>query len=139
MNVNKNLSLCLLNYHDGKLLLFGQHEQMIFVHKDGKTELIDTIELGFPIGLKENIDKFVHESKLILQLGEGIVLYTDGITEAENSSGEYYEIERLCDAVSRSWNNSSEEIKKLVIDDVFNYIGNQEVYDDIALIVIKRR
>lgn len=40
-------------------------------------DLVDTLELGFPIGLEDDISDF-HEKRKQLKPGEGIVLYTDG-------------------------------------------------------------
>lgn len=42
-----------------------------------------------------------------LKLGDGIVLYTDGITEAENELHEFYLVERLCEVISHHWHRST--------------------------------
>ena len=68
-----------------------------------------------------------------------MVLYTDGITEAEDPSGEMYGLERLCEIVSQNWEQSAQEIKIAVIDDVKQHIDTQTVYDDITLLVIKQK
>jgi phosphoserine phosphatase RsbU/P len=49
---------------------------------------VDTIDLGIPLGLEDTIDAFSAEVKRTLQPGEGLVLYTDGITEAANTQHE---------------------------------------------------
>jgi len=139
MDSDKNLTLCLLDYQSGTLKLSGQHEEMIVVRRDGKVELIDTIDLGFPIGLDDDIAKFIDQTTVQLQPGDGVVLYTDGITESENTDDEQYGLERLCEVVSRHWSQSAEAIKEAVISDVRGHIGEQEVYDDITLVVLKQK
>jgi len=139
IKTDKNLTLCLLDYQSGELKLSGQHEEMIVVRRDGQVELIDTIDLGFPIGLDDDIADFIDQTTVQLQSGDGVVLYTDGITEAENSNGEQYGLERLCEVVSQHWSQSAEAIKEVVITDVRQHIGEQEVYDDITLIVLKQK
>jgi serine phosphatase RsbU (regulator of sigma subunit) len=67
------------------------------------------------------------------------VLYTDGITEAENINKEFYGLERLCDVLGENRHKSAEEIKKIVIDDVRQHIGTQKVFDDITLVVLKQK
>ena len=111
---------------------------MILVRKGGKTELVDTVDLGFPIGLEENISGFVAEKNMSLEAGDGVVLYSDGFTEAENMNGEFYGIEKLCNVISRNWEKSAEEIKKEVVDDVRLHIGEQKMYDDLTLVVLKQ-
>jgi len=139
IKTDKNLTLCLLDYQSGELKLSGQHEEMIVVRRDGTVELIDTIDLGFPIGLDDDIADFIDHTTVQLQTGDGVVLYTDGITEAENTAGEQYGLERLCEVVSQHWSQSAENIKEAVIADVRGHIGAQEVYDDITLVVLKQK
>ena len=59
MEVDKSLTLCLLGYADGEAKLSGQHDDPIVVRADGPVELIDTMNLGFPIGLDSDIDDSV--------------------------------------------------------------------------------
>jgi len=139
MNNQRNLTLTLLDYYEEKLRLSGKHEDVIVVRQGGKIELIDTSDLGFPIGMIDHIAEFVGELTIKLQSGDGVVLYTDGITEAENEQGHYYGLERLCNVVSQNWDKSSELIKDIVVDNVLQYIGNQKVYDDLTLLVIKQK
>jgi len=139
IKTDKNLTLCLLDYQSGELKLSGQHEEMIVVRRDGQVELVDTIDLGFPIGLDDDIADFIDQTTVQLAPGDGVVLYTDGITEAENTDGEQYGLERLCEVVSQHWSQSAEAIKEAVIADVRQHIGKQEVYDDITLVVMKQK
>jgi serine phosphatase RsbU (regulator of sigma subunit) len=139
MAAQKDLSLTLLDYTPGELTLSGQHEDLIVVRQDGSVELIDTSELGMPLGLTEDISDFIGQTKLQLQTGDGLVLYTDGITEAANSAGEMYGLERLCGTVSRGWSQPAATVQQTVIDDVRMFIGEQRVYDDITLLVLKQQ
>ena len=139
MNSDKNMTLALLEYNDGLLSLSGQHEEMIIVRVDGIVEMIDTIDLGFPIGLDEDIADFIAQQKVELNPGDVVVLYTDGITEAENTKGVQYGLERLCEVVRKNWQQSAEEIRQIVIEDVRQHIGEQKVFDDITLLILKRK
>jgi sigma-B regulation protein RsbU (phosphoserine phosphatase) len=76
---------------------------------------------------------------IFLQPGDGVVLYTDGITEVENLAKELYDIDRLCNIISRNWDKSAEEVKQAVIEDITGYIGKQKVYDDLTLVVLKQK
>jgi two-component system sensor histidine kinase ChiS len=139
MNSDKNLTLSLIDYQPGQLCLSGQHEEIIVVRADGALERIDTIDLGFPIGLEEDIADFVAQTQVQLYPEDVVVLYTDGITEAESIAKEQYGIERLCAVVRNNRHYSACDIKQAVIDDVRTHIGQQKVYDDITLLVLKQK
>ncbi len=139
MNCDKNLTLSLLDYEQGRLCLTGQHEEIIVVRADGCVERIDTIDLGFPIGLEADIADFVAQTHVQLYPEDVVVLYTDGITEAANLAGVHYGIDRLCEVVTLNRQRSAEHIKLAVIDDVRSHIGEQKVYDDITLLVLKQK
>ncbi|MBN1888743.1 MAG: substrate-binding domain-containing protein [Thermoflexales bacterium] len=146
MNVDKSMTLALLDYDAGRLAapghlrLSGQHEQLIVVRRGGKVELIDTIDLGFPLGIEDGIAHFVKEMPPVeLKAGDGVVLYSDGITEAENEAKEFYGLERLCQVVSAHWDEPAESVKDAVVADVRGFIGQQKVYDDLTLLVAKQK
>ena len=111
---------------------------MIVVRK-GNVEVIDTIDLGFPVGMLDDISEYVNQITVTLNTGDVAVLYTDGITEAENIQREEYGLERLCDIVQVNWQSSVDDIRQAVIDNVRQYIGQQKVFDDITLLVLKQK
>jgi predicted ATPase/serine phosphatase RsbU (regulator of sigma subunit)/tRNA A-37 threonylcarbamoyl transferase component Bud32 len=139
INPAKNLTLALLDYADGILNISGQHEEIIVVRTSGELERIDTMSLGFPIGLDEEIADFIASEQVQLNSGDVVVLYTDGITEAFDINQEQYGLERLCEVVKRNSSLSAEEIKQAVIADVYRHIGSQKVFDDITLVVLKQK
>ncbi|HBE19106.1 MAG TPA: serine/threonine protein kinase [Cyanobacteria bacterium UBA11149] len=137
MNSDKNLTLALLNYADGIISISGQHEEIIVVRKGGKIERIETLDLGFPIGLDAEIADFISQTTVELAPGDGVVLYTDGIPEAENIEKKFYGMERLCGVVSENWHLSAIEIKEAAIANLREFIGENKVFDDITLVVMK--
>ncbi|BBC25764.1 protein serine/threonine phosphatase with extracellular sensor [Pseudanabaena sp. ABRG5-3] len=139
MSSDKNLTLALIDYEHGKLTLSGQHEELIVVRKNGTLERFDTIDLGFPIGLEEEISDFLAQKQIHLDLGDVMVLYTDGITEAENESRQLYGVDRLCEVVRQHVDESASSIRQAVIDDLRSHIGTQKIYDDITLLVLKQK
>ncbi len=138
MGSDKHMTLSLLDYQQGKVCLTGQHEDVIIVRKGGFIERVDTIDLGFIVGLKLDISPFIDEYPIELQIGDGIVLYTDGITEAQNSEDEQYGIDRLCDVISLHWDQCALNIQQAIIEDVRRHIGNQKQHDDITLLILKQ-
>ncbi|EIJ43703.1 serine phosphatase RsbU, regulator of sigma subunit [Beggiatoa alba B18LD] len=140
MNSDKNLTLSVLDYADGKVLLSGQHEIVLWVKDNGEIERIDTFELGFILGIEPDIGAWVNQREIDLKAGEGLVLYTDGITEARNLEKQLYGIERLCRLITQYWTTSRhvEQIKQAIIDDLYQYLEGQPLKDDVTLIILKR-
>jgi len=138
MNSEKILTLAILNYSEGWVSISGQHEETIIVRRGGEIERIDTRDLGLPIALHDDIAEFISHISIELKLGDGIVLYTDGIPEAKDINKKQYGIEQMCEVISQNWHLSAQEIKQAVIDDLRGHIGTQKVVDDITLLVVKR-
>ncbi|TYC64470.1 SpoIIE family protein phosphatase [Rhodobacterales bacterium] len=136
---DKHLTLAFVDYQDGKVTLSGQHEEVLIIRANGESERFDTIDLGFPIGLEEDISPFV----ATLDVGFGpqdiLVLHTDGITEAENANGDLYGLDRLSDCVHANREKSAKGVAEAVIADLKAHIGGHKVFDDITLVVLKHR
>jgi len=138
MNSAKSLTLVILNYSQGQVSISGQHEEIIIVRQGGEIERVDTMDLGLPIALDDNIAEFINHQIVELQSGDGVVLYTDGITEAKDINKKQYGIEQMCEVISKNWHLSAQEIKQGVVDDLGRHIGTQKIFDDITLLVLKR-
>ena len=138
MQAEKELTLLIVDYFDGKLRVSGQHENVILV-RNGQIELIDTMDLGFPIGLEEDIEQFIAHTEITLQADDVVILYTDGIPEAENKQGEYYSIERMCELLQQHWQKTVQEIREILLADVYAFIDGYTVLDDITLLVLKQK
>lgn len=144
LDMDKSVTLSLLEYEQGNMTISGQHEHLLQVSPSGNVNAIDTFDLGFPLGLEADISQYSQQLRFALPAGAGVVLYTDGITEAENASGEFYGRARLEAAIRDAWQRSAnrdapaEAVKNHIINDVATFIGEQIVFDDITLIVIKR-
>ena len=139
MDSDKNLTLAILNYSEGRVSISGQHEETLLVRSGGHIERIDTMDLGLPIGMDDDIVDFIDQTIVELNPGDGVVLYTDGIPEAFDMNKKQYGMERLCEVISQNWQHTAQEIKQAVIDDVRDFIGKQKVFDDITLVVLKRQ
>ncbi len=138
MNCDKNLTLTLLTYQGGQLAITGQHENVLVIRIDGTVEIIDTSDLGFLVGFQKDIAEFIHQIQINLQPGEGVVLYTDGITEAMNGQDQFYGENRLVGMVAANAMASAKEIQQAIITDVWQHVDTGVLNDDVTLLVVKR-
>jgi serine phosphatase RsbU (regulator of sigma subunit) len=71
--------------------------------------------------------------------GDFLILYSDGITEAQNSQGTFYEEDRMLDAALSRPGGSAIEIRNAILKDVHRFSGSAQYRDDITLVVVKRK
>ncbi|MEI6064449.1 MAG: SpoIIE family protein phosphatase, partial [Pseudanabaena sp. ELA748] len=59
--------------------------------------------------------------------------------EAENEERQLYGLDRLCEVICEHVDEHAIAIRQAVIADLRSHIGNQKIYDDITLLVLKQR
>jgi serine phosphatase RsbU (regulator of sigma subunit) len=92
-------------------------------------------ESGIVLGCLED---FVYRvSRCTIPVDGALAIYTDGLTESESSTGEYFGIGRLRDSVVRHAGGTAEQICTNVIEEVTSF-GNSETLDDLTFVVLKR-
>ncbi|RCW81540.1 SpoIIE family protein phosphatase [Phyllobacterium bourgognense] len=138
-NTDKHLSLAFLDYEDERITLSGQHEEVLVIRAGGAVERIDTLNLGLPVGLELDILPFVETHAIPFSSGDVIVLYTDGVTEAEDLEGTFYGINRLSESARQRYGGTAEEIKTGVLEDLMAHIGTQKIHDDITLVIMRHK
>jgi len=134
---DKHLTLSFLDFESDRVTLSGQHEELIVLKPDGACEVIDTVDLGFPIGLDEDIEPFIETKELSFAPGDIMVLYTDGVTEAESPDGELFGLDRLVKSACSHNTPSATRVLEGILADLKAHIGTQVVHDDITLLVIR--
>jgi sigma-B regulation protein RsbU (phosphoserine phosphatase) len=136
---NKSMTLAVLQYCNREVNIVGQHETVIICRHTGQMEVIDTLDLGFPVGLEDDISDFISSKKVQLTSGDVMLLYTDGVTEAENSQNEMFGLTNLTTSLANHHWLEAKEILDHVIEDVNSFIGSARVYDDISMLVVKQK
>ena len=106
---------------------------MIYHHKDSSCELM-------PIGGRAVgwfPDNPLTEVDIQLEKGDLIVYYTDGLTEAENPTGDYYGEERLLNAVMKVAGKSAIEVRDYILSDVEKFCDGQPPFDDLTMLAVR--
>ncbi len=82
-------------------------------------------------------DAVYEQETISLELGDLLVVYTDGATEAFNTSMEEFGETRLVEAVEKSVCLPSREICEAVLQEVDQFVGSAPRHDDLTLLVVK--
>jgi sigma-B regulation protein RsbU (phosphoserine phosphatase) len=98
-------------------------------------EISKLARTGVAVGALENAEYTSHE--ILLATNDIIVLYTDGVTEAENQHQEMFGEERLRSIVEADADLSANDLMLKILDHIKSFCEDQPQSDDITLMVIK--
>lgn len=90
---------------------------------------------GFVLAGMEGV--IYKQQELQLNSGDTIFLYTDGVTEATNSSNELYGEDRLLNILNSREYSSMKEMCAAVKEDVDKFVGEAPQFDDITMLAVK--
>ncbi len=100
-------------------------------------ELLEPSGLGVGLDSGNLFEKTLKQLKMPLKTGHTFLLYTDGVTEARNRSGEEFGEERLGKAFAQLHHLSAAEIKKQIIHEIYTFFDGENTTDDLTFVVIK--
>jgi serine phosphatase RsbU (regulator of sigma subunit) len=110
------------------------HFPPILLRADGQAELL---EAGGPLlGAME--DAKFHSGELVLEPGDTLVAYSDGILECCNPAGEEFGTERLIEALRRVERQSAHATLMVLLAAVQDFACGSALHDDVSLTVIQR-
>jgi serine phosphatase RsbU (regulator of sigma subunit) len=115
------------------------HTPLIVV-SGGRSEVItpDGMVLGLRLpGASERFEAVLAEHTRPLLPGDVIVLYTDGITEAMDPSGELFGDAALARVLAGQRDRDAAGIRERVVRDVRAFVGDAEPHDDMTMVVLK--
>jgi serine phosphatase RsbU (regulator of sigma subunit) len=121
-----------------KMFYTGAGHEHILIYR-AKTETVEAIRSGgIALAMIPDNSKILQEKEIPLEVGDTIVLYSDGITEAKNQTGEMYTLDRVVKSVkTHGFKPTSESIFDGITKDFATYVGEYVQIDDCTLIVIK--
>jgi sigma-B regulation protein RsbU (phosphoserine phosphatase) len=77
------------------------------------------------------------EEEIILEPGDVLYLYTDGVTEAMNSNRDFFSEQRLLEVLNANKDCAPKELLSAIKQEVDNFAGGAEQTDDITMLALK--
>ncbi len=119
------------------------HELPLFLRRDPVTGVPSVAYVGsegMPLGLvpDEIFSAVIADQTEPFQPGDGLVLYTDGLTEAPNDEEKEFSNARLADAVRALQARGARELNDGILETVRRFAGSVALRDDLTLVTIKR-
>jgi serine phosphatase RsbU (regulator of sigma subunit) len=101
---------------------------------DGEVESLTNT--GIPLGMFEGMEW--QQAQVQIQPGDVLLLYTDGVTEAQNAANEEYGDNRLITIGQANKGRPSAEIQEAIMTSIDDFVAGAPQFDDITLIVVSR-
>ncbi len=122
---------------DSGLLTYanGGHNNPLLVHADGTSEEL-THTGGIALGVMPGLE--YKEASITLGEGETLVLYTDGVSEAMNSEGEEFGMDRFREIFVQRPPTSARDTNEAILQAVSDFAGETAQSDDVTCLVLQR-
>lgn len=111
----------------------GHNPPIVLRASSGQCERLDAE--GLILGILTEVD--FEEKSVQLEPGDLLLLYTDGITEAENPDGDFFGEERLCDLLKMHASAPPEQIIATLLSQAQLFSGSKNFNDDITLVCMQ--
>ncbi|MCB9436924.1 MAG: SpoIIE family protein phosphatase [Anaerolineales bacterium] len=111
----------------------GHNRPLLYRASDGSIEFLP--RGGNPLGWFDHIP--LKLSELQLRVGDTLIFYTDGLTEAENNQQAAYGDERLMTVVRESAGQHANQVKQAILHSVNEFCGDAPMFDDLTIVVVR--
>jgi sigma-B regulation protein RsbU (phosphoserine phosphatase) len=110
------------------------HLPVLIRRRDGAIEQIDSS--GLPLGILE-VATYT-ESTATLHPGDLLLLFTDGLTEAEDADEEEFGVDRVAEVAAAIENPTADSVCEAILETVDRFTQGEPLHDDATLVVVER-
>jgi sigma-B regulation protein RsbU (phosphoserine phosphatase) len=110
------------------------HPPPMVLRADGMVEAVRAVS-GVALGVMEDLE--YETGRFLLAPGEVVHIYTDGVTEAQDSTDALYEESRLMDVLGGVADTEPEAVIAGVLRSVEGFVGNAPQFDDITMLTLR--
>ncbi|MDD5655054.1 MAG: SpoIIE family protein phosphatase [Candidatus Omnitrophica bacterium] len=137
INAKKFMTMLYLTWDASrkKFIYSSAGHEHIITYRGGIAEAV--LSGGFMLGMLPEISSFLEDKELVLNPGDKIVLYTDGVTEARDPNEKLFRLERLVELVRKHGAKPADQLLSVIKEEVYSFIGTREQFDDITLVVME--
>lgn len=141
MQTTMFMTMILLEWENktSKLKWVGAGHEHVIHMQTGTAQITATPAGGIAVGMLADNSKLVKEQEITMAENDFVILFSDGIVEANNVTGDIYGMERFQNIIKAhaAADTSSEEMFKQIAMDVGRFMEGSEQLDDMTLIVMK--
>jgi sigma-B regulation protein RsbU (phosphoserine phosphatase) len=136
-----SLAYVVIDRRSGELRLVRAGHDAPLVYRAADKSVTRVSPPGMAVGIDSGgaFNRVTNDFSLILKPGDCLVLFTDGVTEAQDRNGDEFGLEAMIRSVQASASEGAAGIVQRVTSDVKAFIGDQPPHDDITLITILKK
>jgi phosphoserine phosphatase RsbU/P len=136
-----SMAYAVLDSRDGsvKMVRAGHDAPAVFRAKDGTIEMLKPPGMAVGIDSGRAFNRVTADFSVSLEVGDCLVFYTDGVTEALNRAGDEFGLEAMKKAIRASAPEGAAAVVRRVAEDVRAFVGDHPQHDDITLIAIRKK
>ena len=124
----------IINTREEKLIISQAGHPHPIIFKKGKNlSLIGGG--GFPVGMFDNAEYV--ETEIDFNVGDRLLIYSDGVTECINENRKQYSLERFVDDLKQDNNLEFVDVFEKLKENLFEWRGTHELEDDISILAIE--
>lgn len=128
------VTFCCIDEDGAGVLANGGMPFPFLLHEGGLTRLKLP---GVPLGLLE--ENVYDELTFQLDPGDTLILASDGVFDALNRRGDFFDLDRFMDSIRKHGSKETPELLRHLHSDIRQFIGNAEISDDITILGLRRR
>jgi phosphoserine phosphatase RsbU/P len=132
---NHYMTLMVIELEDRSFNIAGHHQDLLVYRAAEKRAEIIQSE-GTWIGITDDIGQYLKPRKIDIADDDTVLLFTDGVTEGADSSGEMYGQERLMDSFVKYAGLPVDQILEKILDEVRAFQNEQD--DDMTMIIFRK-
>lgn len=124
-----------LDTQTGELRFANAGHQFAYLYRAALGSL-EVLELGgLPLGKNEHTD--YEQRGTEMDVGDRLFLYTDGIVEEENASGEYFGYDRLEELLTLHAESDAEILRDEILARLTSHVGRRQFNDDVTIFQVE--
>jgi phosphoserine phosphatase RsbU/P len=129
------MTLCFATWHrrHRRLRIANAGQEQPLLYQNGRCEKIPLA--GFPLGIFD--EATYDERSFILNVGDVVVFFSDGVGDTQNATGEFFGYAGLIKLVNETHAQPADAIADRILEEVDRFSGGKHPADDRTLVVLK--
>ena len=112
------------------------HNPPYFLDVQEETQTQALTRTGLPLGIFE--DKVWESASVRLAAGDVLILYTDGVTDAQEPQGDFFGDQRLLACAGSNLGRSAQELRDSMLECIHEFASDAPLGDDLTLVLLVR-